>query len=74
MISTMVNMQMKTILFKEIGTLIPQEKLPSAHKLVKRLFSSSQLPNVQNGGRLKHFVKKWELLTKDHSILEIVKG
>ena len=56
--STMVNMQMKTTFFKEIPTLIPQEKLTYAHKLVKRLFSSGQLPNVQIVGRLKHFVKK----------------
>ena len=42
--------------------------------LVKRLFLSVQLPKVQIAGRLKHFVKKWQLLTKGQSILEIVKG
>ena len=72
--STMVNMQMKTTFFKEIPTLIPQEKLPYARKLVKRLFLLGQLPNVQIAGRLKHFAEKRKLLTKDHSILEIVKG
>ena len=70
----MVNMKMKTTFFKEILTLVPREKLPYAHKLVKRLFSLGQLPNVQLAGRLKHFVKKWQFLTKDQSILEIVKG
>ena len=70
----MVNLQMKTIFFKEIPTLVLREKLPYAHKLVKRLFSSGQLPNVQISGRIKHFVKKWQFLTKDQSILEIVKG
>ena len=72
--STMIHMQMKTTFFKEIPTLIPQEKLPYACKLVKRSFLSGQLPNAQIAGRLKHFVEKKELLTKDHSILEIVKG
>ena len=70
----MVNMKMKTTFFKEILTLVPREKLPYAHKLVKRLFSLGQLPNVQLAGRLKHFVKKWQFLTKDQSILEIIKG
>ena len=70
----MLNMQIKATFFKEILILILQEKLPYPQKLVKRLFSSGQLPNVQILGRLKHFVKKWELLTKDQSILEIVKG
>ena len=70
----MVNLQMKTIFFKEIPTLVLREKLPYAHKLVKRLFSSGQLLNVQISGRIKHFVKKWQFLTKDQSILEIVKG
>ena len=51
-------MQLKITLFKEISTLIPQEKLPYAHKLLKGLFSSGQLPNVEIAGRLKHFVKK----------------
>ena len=71
--STMANIQMKITFFKEIPTLIPREKLSYAHKLVKRLFSPGQLPNVQIAGRLKHFVKKGEFLTKDQSILEIVK-
>ena len=70
----MVNLQMVATFFKEIETPIPREKLPYAHKLVKWLFSLGQLPNIQVAGRLKHFVKKWELLTKDQSILEIVKG
>ena len=65
---------MKTIFFKEIPTLVSREKLPYAHKLVKRLFPSVQLPNFQIAGRLKRFVKKWQFLTKDQSILEIVKG
>ena len=72
--STMVNMQMKTTFFKEIPTLVQREKLSYAHKLIKRLFSSVQLPNVPRAGRLKHFVRKWQFLTKDQSILEIVKG
>ena len=42
--------------------------------LIKILFLLVQLPNVQIAGRLKHFVKKWQFLTKDQSILEIVKG
>ena len=54
----MLNMQMKTTFFKEIPTLVLREKLPYAHKLVKRLFSSDQLSNVQIAGRLKHFVEK----------------
>ena len=58
----------------EIPTLIPREKLPYAQKLVKRLFSLGQLLNVQIVGRLKNFVKKWELLKKDQSTLEILKG
>ena len=49
---------MKTTFFKEIPTLISREKLPYAHKLVKILFSSCQLPNVQKERRLKHFAKK----------------
>ena len=53
--STMVYMQMKATFFKEMPSLIPREKLPYAHKLVKRLFLSGQLPNVRIGGRLKHF-------------------
>ena len=65
---------MKTTFFKEIPTLVPREKLPYTHELVKRLFSLVQLPNVQIAGRLKHFVKKRQFLTKDPSILEIVKG
>ena len=48
--------------------------MPYAHNLVKRLFLSGQLPTVQRARRLKHFVKKWELLTKDHSILETMTG
>ena len=72
--STMVNMQMKKTFFKEIRTLIPREKLPYAHKLVKRLFSLGQLPNVQISGRRKHFVKRWQFLTKDQGVLEIMKG
>ena len=67
-------MQIETIFFKEIPTLVPREKLPYAHNLIKRFFPSGQLPNVQIVGRLKHFVKKWQFLTKDQSILEIVKG
>ena len=51
-------MQLKITFFKEISTLIPQEKLPYAHKLLKGLLSSGQLPNVEIAGRLKHFVKK----------------
>lgn len=51
------NMQMKRTFFKEIPPLIPREKLPYANKLVKRLFSSGQLSNVQTAGTLKHFVK-----------------
>ena len=43
--SIMVNMQIKTIFFKEIPTLAPREKLSYAPKLVKRLFSSVQLPD-----------------------------
>ena len=65
---------MKTNFFKVIPTLIPQEKLPNAHKLVKRLFSSGQIPNVQIARKLKHFVKLEELLTKDQGVLENVKG
>ena len=53
--STVVYMQMKATFFKEMPSLIPREKLPYAHKLVKRLFLSGQLPNVRIGGRLKHF-------------------
>ena len=51
--------------------------MPYAHKLIKRLFLSSKLPNVQIARRLKLFVEKWELLRllrKDQNILEIVKG
>ena len=44
---------------KEIPTLIPREKLPYAHKLVKILLVSGQLPNVQIAGRLRYFVEKW---------------
>ena len=43
--SIMVNMQIKTIFFKEIPTLVPRQKLSYAPKLVKRLFSSVQLPD-----------------------------
>ena len=47
------------------------EKLPYAHKLVN---DYSCWVNFQiSAGRLKHFVKKLELQTKDLSILEIVK-
>ena len=66
--STTVSMQMKATFFKEIPTLVSREKLPYIHKLVKRLFLSVQLPNVQVAGRLKHFVKKWQFLAKDQSI------
>ena len=37
---------------------------------IKRLFSSNKDPNVPIAGRLKHFSKAWEKITRDQSTLD----
>ena len=54
--------------------LVPLEKLEHVHPLVKEMFPEELKQNVHLGGRISHFVQSWEKLSKDHEILEIVKG
>ena len=46
----------------------------NVHPLIKRLFSSNKVRNVPIAGRLKHFSKAWKKLTRDQSILDLVRG
>lgn len=50
--------------FKKISTMILRRELAYAHRLIKNLFLSDQLPNVQVERRLKHFVKSRKPLTR----------
>ena len=51
---------------------IPIEDLRNVRPWVKSLFSARKVPNLPLSGRLKYFLKAWEILTKDPEILEIV--
>ena len=50
-----------------------EEELNLVHPIVKRLFHKKVLPNLPLVGRLKHFHKNWELITRDPDILALIK-
>ena len=54
--------------------LVLEEDLILVHPIVKRLFYKKVLPNLPLAGRLKHFHKNWELITRDPDILALIKG
>ena len=66
--------QVATTFCKISVELVPLEKLEHVHPLVKEMFPEELKQNVPLGGRISHFVQSWEKLSKDHEILEIVKG
>ena len=47
---------------------------PKVHRLVKNLFPVKLSQSLPLAGRVKFFIKNWEKLTKDPSVLEIVQG
>ena len=60
-----------TLTFPEI---IPENQLLHVHPWVNALFSGESPKRVPLAGRLKHFLKAWQILTKDPKVLSIVKG
>ena len=54
--------------------LIQLHELKHIHLWVKNLFSIKEIPWVPLAGRLKEFIKNWQILTKDKEMLSIVEG
>ena len=54
--------------------LVLEENLKLVHPIIKRLFYKKLLPSLPLAGRLKHFHKNWELITRDPDILALIKG
>ena len=54
--------------------LVQEEDLKLVHPIVKRLFYKKVLPNLPLAGRLKHFHKNWDLVTRGPDILALIKG
>ena len=66
--------QEEDLLERSYPELIPLENLQKAHPLVENLFLKVKIPKVPLAGRLKHFERMWEKLTRDQEILKILKG
>ena len=67
------NFQEEALLGRSYPELIPLENLQKAHPLVENLFLKVKIPKVPVAGRLKHFDRMWEKLTRDQQILKFVK-
>ena len=50
------------------------QKFANVHRFVQNLFPVKIISELPLAGRIKFFLKNWERLTKDPSILEIVQG
>ena len=53
--------------------LLDQGTYRKIHPAIRGLFSE-KMPHTNMAGRLAYFVKNWQLLTQDQSVLTIVRG
>ena len=53
--------------------MVVSEEFNNVHQLIRTLFPLG-LRNCPLAGRISHFMKNWEILTKDQNILDIVAG
>ena len=56
-----------------VPVLSMQEYLQVLYDLVKYLFPMKIYPGLPSAGRVKHFAKEWEKLTKDAGVLKLHK-
>ena len=73
LLHTEVNTTMRHLFSCQAPNLLSQGRYPRVHPVVKNLFSS-RIPDIPLAGRLKHFLKNWQILTQDPEILNIVQG
>ena len=63
----------KYLFFTNHSKQVPLASMPLINPVVRTLFKE-EIPNVLLAGRLSHFVKRWEKITRDQEFLSIVKG